>query len=483
MVPRHQGLRKDPASGNALFNMRNVTLSIFALTLVLTSLPAQAEHRVALLIDNSDYEDESLKSPRRDLKALADRLGQFGFRCETHENLDESKLKSTIENFADRTPTLGTALVFFTGQVLPGKYKNNSGVAMLGVNSKPGRGYTVELALEALSQRGGSVLNLIVVDGPKAPTTEIKLPNDCVYVVAPYDTLLGNFKTAPHLAGTLRKSAKTFVSTAQAEDVVAGRGSVAIAPPSQFVLGRKAGDEWVNSRGMVFVWCPPGRYTKGSPANEPGRFEDEVQEQVVIETGFWIAKYEMTLRENLRNRPRNTLAKNKNDPLTMINHDDARAMTQRTFSASERKAGRLADDWQYSLPTEDQWEYAARAGTSSPYYFGTDINDLPKHANFGDKSHYETGDVFSLHSHRTLDDGAVLPTLVGSYLPNAWGLHDIHGNVAEWCINGAIRGGNWVSTPETCRVAYRHHYSSRNEQNFIGYRIVIQKTPPAKPKK
>ncbi len=455
-------------------------LSTFLLGLAPCS--ASAEHRVALLIGNSDYADSALKTPKRDLKAMASRLEQFGFRCETHENLDESKLKSTIEGFANRTPTLGTALILFTGQVLPGKYKNDSGVAMLGVNSKPGRGYTVELALGELTQRGGSILNMVVVDGPKAPVTKVKLPDGCVYAVATFDTLLNNLKGDLHLTGALRKSAKVFTSTATADNPVAGRGSVAISPPDRFVLGNKAGDEWVNSRGMVFCWCPPGRYVTGSPPSEVGRFDDEAQKEVVIKNGFWISKYEMTLRENLRNRPRKSIAKSKNDPLTMINHDDARAMTQRNFSEAERKAGRLASDWQYSLPTEEQWEYAARAGTTTPYYFGADINDLPKHANFGDKSHYDTGDVFSLRSHRTLDDGVVQLARVGSYLPNPWGLHDIHGNVAEWCINGAIRGGSWVSTPATCRVAYRHYYSSRNEQNFIGYRIVIQKTPPPKPK-
>ena len=195
---------------------------------------------------------------------------------------------------------------------------------------------------------------------------------------------------------------------------------------------------------------------------------------MVIQDGFWISKYEMTLRENLRNHPRLTIAKHKNDPLTMIHLDDGKAMTN-TLTAEEAKADRLPNDWRYTLPTQEQWEYAARAGTSSRFYFGDDLQRLPQHGNFGDKSYYESKDIYSNAAERTLDDGTVKLAIVGSYQPNPWGLHDVCGNVAEWCIDTAIRGGSWVSLPENCRSAYRDQFASRNEQNFIGYRLVIQK--------
>ena len=260
-----------------------------------------------------------------------------------------------------------------------------------------------------------------------------------------------------------------------------GAGSQAISSRDKFVVGKKAGDEWVNRSGLVFCWCPPGRFIAGSPAGVAGRYPDEEQREVTISDGFWLSKFELAFGQPVANRKagRNALARHKLDPMTMINHDDAKSMT-RNLTAAEQKAGRLPADWQYTLPTEEQWEYAARAGTTSTYYFGEDMEQLPLHANFGDKSYYDSLDIFSNAADRRLNDGFVKLAPIGSYRPNGWGFHDMYGNVAEWCINTAIRGGGWVSDPRNCRSAYRDSFSSRNEQNFIGYRLVIQKTPTKK---
>jgi formylglycine-generating enzyme required for sulfatase activity len=372
------------------------------------------------------------------------------------ENVDESQLKVAIENFASKTPTKSTALVYFSGQVLPGSYKGKSGVCLLGINSKRGRGYSLALILQDLFSKGGSAKNLIVIDCPTVPKEKIDVPGDC---------------------------SVSFGGVERVLKQLSGEPSFAASPPDQFSRGRKAGDEWVNSLGIVFCWCPPGTYTAGSPESETGRYPDETQRKVTIADGFWLSKYELTLGQRVAKRGpgRGTLARHKLDPVTMINHDDARAMTH-TFSASEQKAGRLPGDWQYTLPTDDQWEYAARAGTATRFYFGDDTSHLPKHANFADKTYYDSGDIYSNAAHRTLSDGTAKLNLVGSYAANPWGFHDMHGNVAEWCINLAIRGGSWASVPQSCRSAYRDSFSSRNEQNFIGYRLVIQRALSKKEK-
>ena len=441
-----------------------IVCSLVALLTGLASAPLQGEHRFALLIGNSAYQDKSLKMPAANLKAVAAAFQKHGFRCTVAENLDEKKLKYAIEAFADTTPTRGTALLYFAGQVFPGSYNGKPGLCMLGTNSRKGRGFTIEQAFELLHGSGGSSLNLVIADSPGAPVQKVQLPQGCTLV--------------------FKDPGKSLQATLASNLKLQSKASVSVSSPDKFVLGKKAGDEWVNSKGMIFCWCPPGTYTAGSAQDTPGRYPDEQQKQVVIEQGFWISKYELTLSQNLRGRsaPHRSISRHKLDPLTMVNYDDARSMTSRSFSGEERKHGRLAKDWEYNLPTEAQWEYAARAGTEGQFYFGDDLKQLPKHANFADKTFYDSKDVFSNAAHRTLADGAVRLAKVGTYEPNPWGLHDVYGNVAEWCVSTATRGGSWATSAENCRNAYRHTFSSRREQNFIGYRIVIQKTPPPKPK-
>jgi len=252
------------------------------------------------------------------------------------------------------------------------------------------------------------------------------------------------------------------------------------SPPSpKFAPGKQAGDQWVNSRGMMFCWCPPGSYTAGSPVDEPGRYADEKQRVVTIKEGFWIGKYEVTRAQWMGPVPRNGVATANDHPQDMANQSKDGGRALRPLNEAERKNGSLPDDWEYALPTEEQWEYAARAGTKTRFYFGDDIAELPKHANFGDRSYYDTLNVYSNSAHRTLNDGFAQLAPVGSFAPNPWGLHDVYGNLAEWCENRATRGGSWVSSAQNCRSAYRHVFGDRDNEIFIGFRFVIRKTSPA----
>lgn len=442
-------------------------LLLICFTVVATR--AHAEHRSAILVgDKSD-----------NLQAVAAGLERLGFYCrQVPTPKGERSVKNLLEGFASTTPTRGTAVVYFQGEVIRSTYNGTPSINLLPVEARGRGGFAVIALCDALTSRGGSSRNLVIIDAPNAPELTQQLPDGCLVAITTTADWLPKIDESTDLIELLKQAGATRSSLSMGSTLT-GRGSLRVSLPDEFVEGRQAGDEWFNRRGIVFCWCPPGRYLAGSPVDEPGRYPDEKQREVDIENGFWISKYELTKTQNLRDRngnaPLKSIASHKLHPLTMVNHDDAKSMTARQFSAEERKAGRLPADWEYNLPVEEQWEYAARAGTQSAYSFGDDARELPEHGNFADKAFYDTGDVYSNYAHRTLNDGAVRLARVGSYKPNAWGLHDMHGNVADWCLNTAVRGGSWVNTATDCRIAFRHTYSSRNEQNFIGYRIVIQK--------
>ena len=172
---------------------------------------------------------------------------------------------------------------------------------------------------------------------------------------------------------------------------------------------------------------------------------------------------------------RASIATEDNHPQDMANQSKDGGRALRALNEAGWKAGSLPADWEYALPSEDQWEYAARAGTTTRFYFGDDIRELRKHANFADSSYYDTKDIYSNSAHRTMDDGFPQLAPVGSLAPNPWGLHDVYGNLAEWCDNRATRGGSWVSSAENCRSAYRHTFGDRDNEIFIGIRFIIRK--------
>ena len=270
---------------------------------------------------------------------------------------------------------------------------------------------------------------------------------------------------------------------------LAWAAGAASAPPEEFREGTKAGDEWVGARGVAFRWCPAGEFTMGSPPGSRRRDSDEGPAEVSIDHGYWIGKYELTFAE-FDKKPRTAIGGEPDHPINMVHWDDMRGFLRR-LNDQERKADRLPDGWEYALPSEAQWEYAARAGTRTAWYFGDDVSELPKHANFADKSLFDTKDSFHGYAHRELDDGQARLAKVGQYRPNPWGLYDVYGNVWEWCEtpyredltadpgkqkgSPVIRGGGWVSKADYCRSAFRQGWQVRAEQPFIGYRLVLRR--------
>lgn len=188
---------------------------------------------------------------------------------------------------------------------------------------------------------------------------------------------------------------------------------------------------------MDFISIPEGTFTMGHNPVE------------VELSPFALGKTEVTQAQWLAimgNNP--SIFVGENLPVTNVSWEDAikfcKKLTERAHSA-----GYLPKNLKFSLPTEAQWEYACRAGTETLYSFGDDASLFPLYANFPDKSFLddepEASITFHTLSHgvfdskgvliRELNDGFAHTAPVGSFRPNAWGFYDMHGNVAEWCLD------------------------------------------------
>ena len=422
-------------------------LTILALLAPLQTV--RAEYRVALLIG------EVPASVRSGLQA-------HGFRCTTAPNENERALRRAVEDWAAPHPHHSTALCWFRGEVREEKI---DGAPALCVDGRQQAHRSPANCSRSHAQPGGKPHQRadhghsddprIHRDNPrKLPGRNRRGPGARRAGRPPRNPADLALHTPPRILAGGQRKRRHF--------------------PSRHVRSRAAGRRRVGQcarDGLLLV--STRSFLAGSPPNTPGRHPDEDQHPVTIGEGFWIGKYELTRAQKLRNLSNKSIGTHKNHPIEMLHWDDGRAMLRR-FTEEERKAGRLSPDWQYTLPSEWQWEHAARASTATRFYFGEDLSELPRHANFGDQSYYQSGDIFSNAAHRSLDDGFANLAPVGSFRPNPWGLHDVYGNVAEWCRDKAARGGAWVSVPQNCRSGYRDFYSQRNEQTFLGYRLVIQ---------
>ncbi len=244
-----------------------------------------------------------------------------------------------------------------------------------------------------------------------------------------------------------------------------------------------------NSSGMKLALIPAGEFTMGSPAAESNRSKHEgPQHRVRITRPFYLGVYQVTQEEYEQVMETNPSAFSRDGgnshvissldtrrfPVGRVSWDEAREFCRRL---SER------EEHEYRLPTEAEWEYACRAGTTTPFHFGDVLDGRQANAD-------------GRYCYGTEQQGPYLrrPTTVGSYSANAFDLHDMHGNVWEWCADWydwnyyahapledpqgpatgtarVNRGGSWYSYARACRAAFRCELSPGMRFFDVGFRV------------
>jgi len=228
------------------------------------------------------------------------------------------------------------------------------------------------------------------------------------------------------------------------------------------------------------VWIKGGKFVMGSRVDEQDRdWDEDPLTEVTLSHGFWMGKYEVTQRDYqaLVGTNPSWFTGDTNRPVEQVSWAEAMAYCAK-LTETERIGGRLPASYAYRLPTEAEFEYACRGGSTTRFSFGDDpgFSQLGEHAWCRGNS-----------------DGTTHP--VGKKFSNAFGLHDMHGNVWEWCLDwyadrysgGSVvdpigpasgkgrvfRGGGWDYKNAACRSAFRNHAGPARTFNYVGFRVVL----------
>ncbi len=265
-----------------------------------------------------------------------------------------------------------------------------------------------------------------------------------------------------------------------------------------------------NGTGIGLVQVPSGQFIMGG---NDGHADERPLTRVEIDRPFWIGRFEITNEQYAQFDPSHDSKfehkgswsfseghlgwrlNHPKQPVVRVSWSQAMAFCR---WLSHETGARV------SLPTEAQWEWACRAGTSGPTYYGDLDSDFSKYANMADVTirelAYDTDGRYTMDlvpRDVRFDDGHLVTADVGSYLPNRWGLHDMHGNVWEWtrsaykaypyndndgrnAVEGAdsrvVRGGSWYDLPKRCRSASRLSYPGWQRVYNVGFRVVVEFT-------
>jgi formylglycine-generating enzyme required for sulfatase activity len=256
--------------------------------------------------------------------------------------------------------------------------------------------------------------------------------------------------------------------------LVACGGSEESNPQNNTVGGSSASvADFTNSLGMSFNLLPAGTFIMGSPTDEPGRLSEEIEHQVTLTQGFYMQTTEVTQgqwRAVMGSNPSSFRSCGDDCPVENVSWEDVQQFLLTLNTMGEGT---------YSLPTEAQWEYACRAGTTTAFANGDITSTRGVDPNLELMGWYVGNSGSTTHP-------------VAQKNPNAWGLYDMHGNVSEWTADwhgsysgdatdptGAAsgshkvaRGGSWRSSAEGARCANRNFFDTDIGINLYGFRLL-----------
>jgi formylglycine-generating enzyme required for sulfatase activity len=251
--------------------------------------------------------------------------------------------------------------------------------------------------------------------------------------------------------------------------------------------------------GMTFVEVPAGRFTMGSASSEQGRNPDEVLHDVTITHPFLLGRYEVTQQEwraVVGTSPSTFTSCGPRCPVESMTYDDVQRFlmklndTQKLNDTPRPQTSSAVRKLNYRLPTEAEWEYACRAGTTGPFATGETLTTAQANYNgkfpYGASSPGAPGAAAGEYRQR--------PVAVGSFPLNAWGLGDMHGNVWEWTADWyapyddtpsgnidprgpasgekrVIRGGSWYFDANSARCALRYTHAPNDKGFSLGFRL------------
>jgi formylglycine-generating enzyme required for sulfatase activity len=507
---------------------------LFAVILLMAAA-VFGQQKYALVIGNGNYTNfGSLPNALNDANDMTAALQGLGFTVDKVLDGDRTQMEGAITRLKNRLSVSKNSYGFFFyaghGLQFNGmNYLIPSKAEIPGANYLGDRAVSVQAMLAELNDAGNE-LNIVVLDACRDfPAAWMRSTNRGLTVVAnqPADSIIVYATSAGSTAadGTgrnglftsqLLKNLKTpglevsEVFKRTGADVSQASNRVQIPA----IYNQFFGDAYLGTRPVANVPAQPtpapvqpaappqnpvpnnmvringGTFTMGSPANEK-RDSDEVQHQVTV-SSFYMGRTEVTQREYqevMGTNPSNF--KGDNLPVETVSWYDAveycNKRSQRegltpayTISGTTVTWNRNANG--YRLPTEAEWEYACRAGTTTPFSTGNNITT--SQANY-DGNYPYNNNAKGEYRRKT--------TPVGSFSPNAWGLHDMHGNLREWCwdwygsyssgaqtdptgassgSNRVVRGGYWGKSAGVVRSADRAYDSPSDRGDYIGFRLV-----------